>query len=89
MLLADALALSNADDRSELTAMYEAPSRDARQVRRGIEIFTTSGAVELSRERIRKLWAQAGQAIAEAELPQTSRDMLLEACRTFIPDSCL
>lgn len=89
VLLADALALSNADDRSELIDMYEAPSRDARQVRRGIEIFTTSGAVELSRERIRKLWAQAGQAIAEAELPQTSRDMLLEACRTFLPDSCL
>lgn len=89
VLLADALAMSSPSDRSELVAMYEAPSRDVQQVARGIEIFTESGAVERSRERIRALWRQARRAIAEAALPQSSRDRLLDACRTFIPDSCL
>lgn len=89
VLLADALALSSPSDRNDLIAMYEAPSRNTQQVQRGIEIFTSSGAVERSRERIRTLWGQARQAIADTELPQTARDGLLEACRTFIPDSCL
>ncbi|KAB5607746.1 polyprenyl synthetase family protein [Bifidobacterium jacchi] len=86
VLLADALAAANPDERAELIAMFEAPRRDETQVRRAIELFIGGGASERSLERITALRDESMAAVEHwwpASTP--SGRALAEVCERFVP----
>ncbi|KAB8289194.1 serralysin [Bifidobacterium ramosum] len=85
VLLADALAAANDDERVALRAMFEAPSRSDDDVRRAISMFTATGAVDRSRERIAGLWRESRAAIGGLGLDETGRTLLEAACARFVP----
>lgn len=87
VLLADALEQADASDRRELTAMFEQDERDGQQVARAIELFSSTGAIERSRERIRTLWAESNVAIGQLGLEADAEQHLREACARFIPEA--
>ncbi|PLS25928.1 polyprenyl synthetase family protein [Bifidobacterium imperatoris] len=89
VLLADALSAADASDQQELRDMFEAAHRDEQQVKRAIELFGKTGAIDRSRERISTLWKQSQTAITDLELneslDESGKRRLTEACARFIP----
>nr|WP_239457486.1 polyprenyl synthetase family protein [Bifidobacterium pullorum] len=85
VLLADALREAGPDGRAELIAAYAAPERDAATVRRVIDLFASTGAIDRSRERIAGLWRQARQAIDALGLTPDAAAALADACSRFVP----
>ena len=86
VLLADAIAAASPSEQGELIAMFEAPSRDESDVRRAIDLFSSTGAVDRSHRRIEDLWDRALQAIRDCRLPEQGENRLTEACARFVPD---
>ena len=86
VLLADAIAAAAPSEQGELIAMFEAPSRDESDVRRAIDLFSSTGAVDRSHRRIEGLWDRALQAIRDCRLPEQGENRLTEACARFVPD---
>ena len=86
VLLADALEAARDDEREELVAMFRAASRDEADVRRAIGLFSSTGAVNRSHERIARLWERSLAAIDALGLARTSRTRLTDACARFVPD---
>ena len=87
MLLADALSAADTADKADLIAIFEADCRNDNQVARTIELFTSTGALDRSRERIAALWVSP-KAIAGLELNSEAQRRLTEACARFVPESC-
>lgn len=85
VLLADALGAADDAGRDELTAMFEADARDGRQVRRAIELFDSTGAIEGSRRRIARLWRRTQDAIGALGWDEQATSMLTRACARFVP----
>ncbi|MBW3080537.1 polyprenyl synthetase family protein [Bifidobacterium saguinibicoloris] len=86
VLLADAIAGADGGERDELIAMFEAERRDAHDVRRAIDLFTSTGAVARSRARIAELWDETRLAIAKTTLNTAQRASLTAMCARFVPD---
>lgn len=86
VLLADALELADTPERDELITLFRAQTRNEAQVHRVIELFTSTGAIERSRQRIAHLWDQTLEAIASCELEHCQQNILTEACAGFVPD---
>ncbi|WEV72940.1 polyprenyl synthetase family protein [Bifidobacterium sp. ESL0790] len=87
VLLADALTHANASDRQTLIDIYESPKRDEEDVRKVLDLFASTGAIDASRERIAQLWRDSSEAIDKAFPEAASRNELKEMCRQFIPES--
>ena len=87
VLLADALAAADTADKADLIAIFEADCRNDNQVARTIELFTSTGALDRSRERIAALWGESRKAIAGLELNSEAQRRLTEACARFVPES--
>lgn len=87
VLLADALSAADTADKADLVAIFEADCRNDNQVARTIELFTSTGALDRSRERIAALWGESRKAIAGLELNSEAQRRLTEACARFIPES--
>ncbi|NMM93092.1 polyprenyl synthetase family protein [Bifidobacterium oedipodis] len=87
VLLADALEYANAPERRELAGMFEQDERNGQKVARAIELFSSTGAIERSRERIRTLWAESNAAISQLGLEADAEQHLREACARFIPEA--
>ena len=87
MLLADALSAADTADKADLVAIFEADCRNDNQVARTIELFTSTGALDRSRERIAALWGESRKAIAGLELNSEAQRRLTEACARFVPES--
>ena len=87
VLLADALSAADTADKADLIAIFEADCRNDNQVARTIELFTSTGALDRSRERIAALWGESRKAIAGLELNSEAQRRLTEACARFIPES--
>ena len=85
VLLADALEGADESERTELRAMFAAPSRDAAQVERTIALFGSTGAIKRSRERIAALWDDTLAAVDDWGLEPDPRDALLAVCARFVP----
>ena len=86
VLLADAIGLADKQERGELIAIFRSQTRDETQVRRVIDLFTRTGAIERSRQRIARLWDQTLEAIASCALGHSKEIILTEACAGFVPD---
>lgn len=86
VLLADAIELANGQERDELIAIFRAQTRNETQVRRVIDLFNRTGAIERSRQRIAHLWSQTLAAIWSCELERAQKNILTEACAGFVPD---
>lgn len=87
VLLADALNTASEGERKELTDIFEAKSRTETQVKRTIELFESTGAIEQSQKRITALWKQAEQAIQALDASEECKKTLEEACARFIPEN--
>ena len=87
VLLADALSAADTADKADLVAIFEADCRNDNQVARTIELFTSTGALDRSRERIAALWGESRKAIAGLELNSEAQRRLTEACARFVPES--
>lgn len=91
VLLADALAGADEAGRGELVRLFEAPRRSADDVSRAIALFSSTGAIDRSRERIATLWRAAASAVDEAAamlgLADDRRTLLFAACERFLPAS--
>ena len=87
VLLADALSAADTEDKADLIAIFEADCRNDDQVARTIELFTSTGALDRSRERIAALWGESRKAIAGLELNSEAQRRLTEACARFVPES--
>ena len=87
VLLADALSAADTEDKADLIAIFEADCRNDDQVARTIELFTSTGALDRSRERIAALWGESRKAIAGLELNSEAQRRLTEACARFVPGS--
>ena len=87
VLLADALSAADTADTADLIAIFEEDCRNDNQVARTIELFTSTGALDRSRERIAALWGESRKAIAGLELNSEAQRRLTEACARFIPES--
>ncbi|WP_404801623.1 polyprenyl synthetase family protein [Bifidobacterium saimiriisciurei] len=89
VLLADALAGSDADDAAYLRGRFAASHRSDDDVRRIIGLFVSTGAVERSRERIIALWHEANEGIVSCAdalgLDERGLAALVTACSRFIP----
>ena len=85
VLLADAISWADEPERAELIDIFSAQARDEAQVRRTIELFALTGAVERSRRRIEGLWERTLQAIESCALGESERHALIEACAGFVP----
>ena len=85
MLLADAINAANDTQRRELIDMWEADSRSETQVKRAIELFEQTGAIERSRGRIADLWNKSKTAIETLSLSEYHESLLIEACSRFVP----
>ena len=70
VLLADAINAANDTQRRELIDMWEADSRSETQVKRAIELFEQTGAIERSRGRIADLWNESKTAIETLSLSE-------------------
>lgn len=90
VLLADALAYGTEAHRQELIAMFQADHRSEQDVARAITIFTDSGAIERSRQRIGELATQAHRALHDMSIQlqwsDAQHDVLCRACERFIPE---
>ena len=80
VLLADAINTANDTQRRELIDMWEADSRSETQVKRAIELFEQTGAIERSRGRIADLWNESKTAIETLSLSEYHESLLIEAC---------
>ena len=87
VLLADALSAADTADKADLIAIFEEDCRNDNQVARTIELFTSTGALDRSRERIAALWGESRKAIAGLELNSEAQRRLTEACARFVPES--
>lgn len=85
VLLADAINAANDTQRRELIDMWEADSRSETQVKRAIELFEQTGAIERSRGRIADLWNESKTAIETLSLSEYHESLLIEACSRFVP----
>ena len=85
VLLADAINTANDTQRRELIDMWEADSRSETQVKRAIELFEQTGAIERSRGRIADLWNESKTAIETLSLSEYHESLLIEACSRFVP----
>lgn len=85
VLLADAINTANDTQRRELIDMWEADSRSETQVKRAIELFEQTGAIERSRGRIADLWNKSKTAIETLSLSEYHESLLIEACSRFVP----
>lgn len=85
VLLADAINAANDTQRRELIDMWEADSRSETQVKRAIELFEQTGAIERSRGRIADLWNKSKTAIETLSLSEYHESLLIEACSRFVP----
>lgn len=85
VLLADAINAANDTQRRELIDMWEADSRSETQVKRAIELFEQTGAIERSRGRIADLWNESTTAIETLSLSEYHESLLIEACSRFVP----
>lgn len=63
VLLADALEQGNEATRRLLRETYAKPERDRDDIRRVTDAFVSSGAVDASRARIRRLWNETREQI--------------------------
>ena len=86
VLLADALDMASRDEADELAAMFRAPARDESDVRRAIGLFSSTGAVARSHDRIARLWRRTLDAIDGLGLDARPRERLAHACARFVPD---
>ena len=86
VLLADALDMASRDEADELAAMFRAPARDEADVRRAIGLFSSTGAVARSHDRIARLWRRTLDAIDGLGLDARPRERLVHACARFVPD---
>ena len=78
---------SSADQRQRRTLidMFSSQSRGDDDVRRCIELFEGTGAIDRSRRRIRALWQGTLHAIGDLRLPPQDERTLTETCMRFIP----
>ena len=79
--------LADTADKADLIAIFEEDCRNDNQVARTIELFTSTGALDRSRERIAALWGESRKAIAGLELNSEAQRRLTEACARFVPES--
>ncbi|KAA8817334.1 polyprenyl synthetase family protein [Bifidobacterium callitrichos] len=86
VLLADAIGAADADGRAELISMFEAESRSQDDVRRTMELFGATGAIDRSKSRIAALWDQTSHAIDASGLDADRRADLTAMCAMFVPD---
>lgn len=87
VLLADALASATNADRDFLIHAFQQPSRSNEDVQKIIEIYTHTGAINQSRDRITALQDASNIAIDTVELDPTAAQQLREVCAKFIPSS--
>ena len=85
VLLADAISGADQRQRRTLIDMFSSQSRGDDDVRRCIELFEDTGAIDRSRRRIRALWQGTLHAIGDLRLPPQDERTLTEACMRFIP----
>ena len=85
VLLADAISGADQRQRRTLIDMFSSQSRGDDDVRRCIELFEGTGAIDRSRRRIRALWQGTLHAIGDLRLPPQDERTLTEACMRFIP----
>ena len=85
MLLADAISGADQRQRRTLIDMFSSQSRGDDDVRRCIELFEGTGAIDRSRRRIRALWQGTLHAIGDLRLPPQDERTLTETCMRFIP----
>lgn len=85
VLLADALSQASSSERRELIALFEARHRDDADVRRAIDLFHETGAVDASAKRIDTLWRQCEEAIRTFGLGEEACMRLHAACARFVP----
>ena len=83
----DAINAANDTQRRELIDMWEADSRSETQVKRAIELFEQTGAIERSRGRIADLWNESKTAIETLSLSEYHESLLIEpahvSCQVF------
>ena len=85
VLLADAISGADQRQRRTLIDMFSSQSRGDDDVRRCIELFEGTGAIDRSRRRIRALWQGTLHAIGDLRLSPQDERTLTEACMRFIP----
>ncbi|OXM99544.1 polyprenyl synthetase family protein [Bifidobacterium vansinderenii] len=89
VLLADALSDADHEQADYLKRAFTAPARDAATVDRVIALFSGTGAVSRSKERIASLWRQTQNALDDArstlDLDDADLAALHDVCSRFIP----
>lgn len=85
-LLADALQNSNEKDKAYLKKAYTKKHRSSGDVKRIIDIFYKSGAIEKSKKRIKDLWEQSQQALQNSELSEEAKNIMQSIIERFIPE---
>lgn len=85
VLLADALTLATATDQAFLRQSYALEERSANTIADIIAIYHACGAIQQSKQRICKLYAQSQEAISNTDLPTQAKQHLYEITARFIP----
>ncbi|WEV46135.1 polyprenyl synthetase family protein [Bifidobacterium sp. ESL0690] len=86
VLLADALKSADTPDRDRLINFYQQPTRNEAEVANVLDLFASTGAIDISRKRIHDLWKQTKNAIDKTDMTSAGRATLTAACTHFIPD---
>ncbi|WP_427877007.1 polyprenyl synthetase family protein [Gardnerella sp. 2492-Sm] len=85
VLLADALSLGNQNEKLLLKKAYESEYRNNDDVKKIIEIYYSTGAIEKSKHRIYKLWQETLSAIKDSPLKAEGKNKLISMAEKFIP----
>lgn len=86
VLLADALQSVDETNRNTLIRIYRQSTRSDAEVQNVLGLFASSGAVDISRKRIRDLWQQTQCAIGKIDISSKGQAALTDCCARFIDD---
>ncbi|WP_022859108.1 polyprenyl synthetase family protein [Bifidobacterium magnum] len=87
VLLADLINRADEEQRTDITAIFCAPTRSDEDVDHIIDLYQRTGALDASRDRIRQLWNESCAALGTLGLQPYDEAALRAMCAHFVPSS--